>query len=217
MSLVSSAPQASPGARRDGSSSSRRPSWGPSGRSSGPQRASLPGIILAAFGAGPGIVQIGSNKVWNVGLIRRTGAIGSTLRPTSTNCCVNGWPPATAEAIEGSPDRHRRTILTARWRFPVPPCRPSAAQYLSRCTRAFATDTEARSVAEVHSGIWLQPVRMPNDDHRVLCYLPFEHSEDIEDQRLALQLLSQGTADEPRHRICPASFGDHRQVQKHPT
>jgi len=51
------------------------------------------------------------------------------------------------------------------------------------------------------------------DDHRVLCYLPFEHSEDIEDQRLALQLLSERTADDHaieysrRHLEIIARFG----------
>jgi hypothetical protein len=54
--------------------------------------------------------------------------------------------------------------------------------------RAFATDTEARSVAR-HILAFCFDRSYPTDDHRVLCYLPFEHSEDIEDQRLALQFL----------------------------
>jgi hypothetical protein len=32
-------------------------------------------------------------KFWNSGLIGRTGAIGSMLRPSSTNWCASGWPP----------------------------------------------------------------------------------------------------------------------------
>jgi uncharacterized protein (DUF924 family) len=60
---------------------------------------------------------------------------------------------------------------------------------------AFATDTEARSVAR-HILALAFDRSYPTDDHRVFCYLPFEHSEDIEDQRLALQLLNERTADD---------------------
>jgi uncharacterized protein (DUF924 family) len=61
--------------------------------------------------------------------------------------------------------------------------------------RAFATDAEARHVARriLTSGF---DRSYPTDDHRVFCYLPFEHSEDIDDQRLALRLLTERTADE---------------------
>jgi uncharacterized protein (DUF924 family) len=60
--------------------------------------------------------------------------------------------------------------------------------------RAFATDPQARSVARHILALGFDR-SYPTDDHRVLCYLPFEHSEDIEDQRLAVQLLSGRTAD----------------------
>ena len=79
--------------------------------------------------------------------------------------------------------------------------------------RAFATDTEARSVA-THILAFGFDRSYRTDDHRVFCYLPFEHSEDIEDQRLALQLLNERTADD--HRICATSFGDHRHVRALP-
>ena len=60
--------------------------------------------------------------------------------------------------------------------------------------RAFATDAQARAVARhiLASGF---DRSYPTDGHRLFCYLPFEHSEDIEDQRLAVQLLSERTAD----------------------
>ena len=60
--------------------------------------------------------------------------------------------------------------------------------------RAFATDAQARSVARHILALGFDR-SYPADDHRVLCYLPFEHSEDIEDQKLAVQLLSERTAD----------------------
>jgi uncharacterized protein (DUF924 family) len=78
--------------------------------------------------------------------------------------------------------------------------------------RAFGADTEARSVAR-HILAFGFDRSYPTDDHRVLCYLPFEHSEDIEDQRLALQLLSERTADDRaieyarRHSEMIARFG----------
>lgn len=78
--------------------------------------------------------------------------------------------------------------------------------------RAFATDAQARSVARRILAVGFDR-SYPTDDHRVLCYLPFEHSEDIEDQRLALQLLSERTADElaieyaRRHLEIIARFG----------
>jgi uncharacterized protein (DUF924 family) len=49
--------------------------------------------------------------------------------------------------------------------------------------RAFATDTQARSVA-THILAFGFDRSYPTDDHCVFCYLPFEHSEEIEDQRL---------------------------------
>ena len=78
--------------------------------------------------------------------------------------------------------------------------------------RAFATDAQARAVARhiLASGF---DRSLPTDDHRVFCYLPFEHSEDVEDQRLAVQLLSERTADDRstefarRHLAIIARFG----------
>jgi uncharacterized protein (DUF924 family) len=61
--------------------------------------------------------------------------------------------------------------------------------------QAFATDPQALSVAR-HIVTLGFDRSYPTDDHRVLCYLPFQHSEDIEDQRLAVQLLSERTADD---------------------
>jgi uncharacterized protein (DUF924 family) len=78
--------------------------------------------------------------------------------------------------------------------------------------RAFATDAEARSVAR-HILALAFDRSYPTDDHRVFCYLPFEHSEDLDDQRLAVRLLSERTADElsteyaRRHLEIVATFG----------
>jgi uncharacterized protein (DUF924 family) len=60
--------------------------------------------------------------------------------------------------------------------------------------RAFASDPAARAVARriLASGFDLA---YPTDDHRLFCYLPFEHSEDIEDQWLSVTLFSERTAD----------------------
>jgi uncharacterized protein (DUF924 family) len=77
---------------------------------------------------------------------------------------------------------------------------------------AFATDPQALSVARhiLTSGF---DRSYPIDDHRVLSYLPFEHSEDIQHQRLAVQLLSERTADDlsaeyaRRHLEIIARFG----------
>jgi uncharacterized protein (DUF924 family) len=60
---------------------------------------------------------------------------------------------------------------------------------------AFGTDTQALSVARHILTLGFDR-SYPTDDHRVLSYLPFEHSEDIEHQRLAVQLLSERTADD---------------------
>ena len=61
--------------------------------------------------------------------------------------------------------------------------------------RAFATDAQARAVAR-HSLALRFDRSHPSDDRRMFCYLPFEHSEDLEDQILAVRLLSERTADE---------------------
>jgi uncharacterized protein (DUF924 family) len=59
---------------------------------------------------------------------------------------------------------------------------------------AFASDARARSVARhiLASGFDLA---FPTDDHRMFAYLPFEHSEDIEDQLLSVELFTERTAD----------------------
>src|SRR5271168_1881118 len=78
--------------------------------------------------------------------------------------------------------------------------------------RAFATDTEARSVVTHILGFGFDR-SYPTDNHRVFCYLPFEHSEDVEDQRLALRLLRERTTDDSaieygqRHLEIIARFG----------
>lgn len=53
--------------------------------------------------------------------------------------------------------------------------------------RAFATDAKARAVARhaIENGYDLEC----NADERLFLYLPFEHSEDLEDQRLAVALI----------------------------
>lgn len=85
--------------------------------------------------------------------------------------------------------------------------------------RAFATDPQARYIARhiLASGF---DQLYPTDDHRVFCYLPFEHSEDIEDQRLGLELVTTRMADHRsteharRHLEIIAKFGrfPHRNV-----
>jgi uncharacterized protein (DUF924 family) len=61
--------------------------------------------------------------------------------------------------------------------------------------RAYATDPQARSVARhILSSDFDRSY--PTDDHRLFAYLPFEHSEDIGDQRLAVKLLAERTTDE---------------------
>ena len=80
------------------------------------------------------------------------------------------------------------------------------------CARAYATDTEARFVARRILTLGFDRL-YPTDDHRVFCYLPFEHSEEIEDQQLAVQLLTERTADEcainsaKRHLEIISTFG----------
>ncbi len=78
--------------------------------------------------------------------------------------------------------------------------------------RAFATDPQARFIARhiLASGF---DRLYPTDDHRVFCYLPFGHSEDIEDQRLGLQLVTTRMANHSsaeyaqRHLDVIAKFG----------
>ena len=78
--------------------------------------------------------------------------------------------------------------------------------------QAFATDPQALSVARHILTLGFDRSYL-TDDHRVLCYLPFEHSENIEDQRLAVQLLSERTSDDlsteyaRRHLEIVARFG----------
>ena len=78
--------------------------------------------------------------------------------------------------------------------------------------RAYTSDTQAQFVARHILALGFDRL-YPSDDHRVFCYLPFVHSEDIEDQRLALQLLAERTADESaiefaqRHFKIISSFG----------
>ncbi len=54
--------------------------------------------------------------------------------------------------------------------------------------RAFESDAKARAVAE-----WAVDrefdLRSPSDDQRIFFYLPFEHSEDIDDQHRAVELV----------------------------
>jgi uncharacterized protein (DUF924 family) len=77
---------------------------------------------------------------------------------------------------------------------------------------AFVTDPQAVSAAK-HTLTMGFDRSYPTDDHRVLSYLPFEHSEDIEHQRLAVHLLHDRTADDlsteyaRRHLEIIARFG----------
>lgn len=61
--------------------------------------------------------------------------------------------------------------------------------------RAFATDAKALAVAKaaVDQGFDQDPSM--TDDHRLFLYLPFEHSEDLADQRRSLELQAAGIAD----------------------
>jgi uncharacterized protein (DUF924 family) len=62
--------------------------------------------------------------------------------------------------------------------------------------RAFATDPKALAVAKaaVDRGFDRDPSM--TDDHRLFLYLPFEHSEDLADQRRSLELQAAGIADQ---------------------
>lgn len=64
--------------------------------------------------------------------------------------------------------------------------------------RAFATDPAARRVARhaLERGYDLTYV---DQDHRLFFYLPFEHSEDVADQRLAVTLFRERTSDPGYH------------------
>ena len=152
-------------------------------------------------------------KFWNVGLIRRTGAIGSTLRPTSTNCCVNGWPLSTPKRSKAA-WTIGRTILTARWRFAScsTKCRAISFGICARLRDRYRGPLRR----EVHSGIWLRPVIPDGRPPRAL--LPAIRAFRGHRRPTACSpALKPKDGRRPRHRICPASFGDHRQVRTLPT
>jgi uncharacterized protein (DUF924 family) len=62
--------------------------------------------------------------------------------------------------------------------------------------RAFATDAKARAVADwaVDRGFDLQ---FKDEQERLFFYLPFEHSEDMDDQHRAVELIRQRCAGDP--------------------
>jgi uncharacterized protein (DUF924 family) len=60
--------------------------------------------------------------------------------------------------------------------------------------QSFATDAQARSVARLILARGFDHT-YPTGDHRMFCYLPFEHSEDLDDQRLSVQLFSKRIGD----------------------
>lgn len=62
--------------------------------------------------------------------------------------------------------------------------------------RAFATDPLALTIAT--DAIAREQDLMLPDDQRLFIYLPFEHSERIEDQRLAVRLIANRTRDPSR-------------------
>ncbi len=55
--------------------------------------------------------------------------------------------------------------------------------------KAFATDPQARDIAHqaIEQGFDKDPAWSPS--HRIFFYLPFEHSEDLADQKLCLELV----------------------------
>ena len=66
---------------------------------------------------------------------------------------------------------------------------------ISRGTvQSFANDFKARGVARQILAQGFDR-SYPTDDHRLFCYLPFEHSEEIEDQRLSVRLFTERIAD----------------------
>jgi uncharacterized protein (DUF924 family) len=60
--------------------------------------------------------------------------------------------------------------------------------------QSFATDRQARNTARQILAQGFDQ-SYPTDDHRLFCYLPFEHSEDAEDQRLSVRLFSERIGD----------------------
>lgn len=69
-----------------------------------------------------------------------------------------------------------------------------APRHMFRGTpRAFATDGQALALA-IDAVAREQDLMLP-DDQRLFIYLPFEHSEQIEDQRLAVRLIANRTRD----------------------
>lgn len=78
-------------------------------------------------------------------------------------------------------------------------------------SRAFATDDLALSIAT--DAIAREQDLMLPDDQRLFIYLPFEHSEQIEDQRLAVRLFANRTRNPTlldyacRHLAVIAQFG----------
>jgi uncharacterized protein (DUF924 family) len=132
-------------------------------------------------------------KVWNAGLIGPNRRYWFEASPGFDELVRQRLAPLYADAVEGCLDHwkdHPDGALALCILFDQVP-----RNIFRGSPHAFATDPQARSVARhiLASGF---DRSYPTDDHRVLCYLPFEHSEDIEDQRLAVQLLSERTADD---------------------
>jgi uncharacterized protein (DUF924 family) len=77
---------------------------------------------------------------------------------------------------------------------------------------AYSADEQARAVAR-HILAHGFDLGYGSDDRRMFAYLPFEHSEDIEDQRLSVRLFNERTSDPElvrhaeRHRDIIARFG----------
>ncbi|AGW89337.1 MULTISPECIES: DUF924 family protein [Cupriavidus] len=82
--------------------------------------------------------------------------------------------------------------------------------------RSFATDAQALALAKriVATG---RDRALPTDHHRMFCYMPFEHSEALEDQDEAVRLMTQlrdasgGKVDvvewAEKHRVIIARYG----------
>ena len=75
--------------------------------------------------------------------------------------------------------------------------------------RAFATDEKARGAAEAAVGRGFDRALMPVE--RMFLYLPFEHSERIDDQRRSLELFA-GLEADPATAGCLAWASRHYQV-----
>ena len=79
--------------------------------------------------------------------------------------------------------------------------------------KSFATDPLAREIARHALAQKFDAEDDLTDDHRCFLYLPFEHSEAIEDQRLSLKLFQERTEDEryieyaKRHLVVIERFG----------